>query len=60
MTNSDIEKNILVNYDVFLIEQLIIFRNKSWVDELVQNYENNYKAYYSKNWIKKQNSLWGV
>lgn len=54
MTNSDIEKNILVNYDVFLIEQLIIFEEiKIVVDELVQNYENNYKAYYSQKLDKK-------
>lgn len=57
MTNSDIEKNILVNYDVFLIEQLIIFEEiKIVVDELVQNYENNYKAYYSQK-LDKQNKI---
>lgn len=57
MTNSDIEKNILVNYDVFLIEQLIIFEEiKNVVDELVQNYENNYKAYYSQK-LDKQNKI---
>lgn len=57
MTNSDIEKNILVNYDVFLTEQLIIFEEiKMVVDELVKKYENNYKAYYSQK-LDKQNKI---
>jgi hypothetical protein len=54
MVNNDIEKNILLNYDVFLIEQLIIFEEiKNGVDKKIKNYKNNYTAYYSNNLDEK-------
>lgn len=47
MADNSIENNILLNYDVFLIEQFIIFEEiKNAVDEKIKNYKNNYKAYY--------------
>lgn len=54
MANNDIKKNILLNYDVFLIEQLIIFNElKNGVNEKIENYKNNYIAYYSNNLDEK-------
>ena len=54
MANNDIKKNILLNYDVFLIEQLIIFNElKNGVNEKIENYKNNYIAYCSNNLDEK-------
>ena len=48
MSDKTIEDNILLNYDVFLIEQAILFDEiKEIVDEKINIYKNNYKAYYS-------------
>lgn len=57
MANSEIENNILLNYDVFLIEQAIILDEiKKTIDEKVAEYETSYKAYYSHD-LDKNNKI---
>lgn len=48
MVDKSIEDNILLNYDFFLIEQAILYDEiKEIVDDKINKYKNNYKAYYS-------------
>lgn len=57
MTNKSIEDNILLNYEFFLIEQAMLFDEiKMIVDEKINTYKNNYKAYYSHD-LDQKNKL---
>ena len=57
MADKSIEDNILLNYEGFLIEQAIFFDEvKEIVDDRINTYKNNYKAYYSHD-LDEQNKL---
>lgn len=47
INNSELKNNILLNYDVFLLEQYELLKEiKNIVEEKITSYKNNYKAYY--------------
>lgn len=57
MADKSIEDNILLNYEGFLIEQAIFFDEiKEIVDDRINTYKTNYKAYYSHD-LDEQNKL---
>ena len=57
MADKNIEDNILLNYEGFLIEQAIFFDEvKEIVNDRINTYKNNYKAYYSHD-LDEKNKL---